>query len=264
MRILVTNDDGVFAEGLWALAHSLKDVGDVRVVAPDRDQSGIGTAKTLLTVIRAHEVPSPVEGIPTFAVQGTPTDSVILATESLFSEPFDLLVSGINPGANMGIDLFSSGTFAAALHGRTRGMPSIAVSVSSLTEVKYDVAAQVAQVLARRLLDQPLSGLFALNVNLPNLEAASIKGVDVTSLAPESWSQGVEKGHDGRRTHYWIKHNKPPPEVPPEGTDVWSILNDRVSITPVDPIAANGASPDGLAGLARAVTAALGLPEPGK
>ena len=261
MRILVTNDDGVFAEGLWALARAMQSVGDVHVVAPDRDQSGIGTAKTLLTVVRAHEVPSPIDGVPTYAVQGTPTDSVILATESLFSEPFDLLVSGINPGANMGIDLFGSGTFAAALHGRTRGIPSMAVSVSSLMDVRYDVAAQVAEALARRLLEHPLSGPSALNVNLPNLEPTSIKGVDVTSLAPESWSQGVEKGHDGRRTHYWIKHNKPPPDVPPKGTDVWAILNDRVSITHVDPIASNGVSPDGLVGLARAVTATLGLPE---
>jgi len=262
LRILVTNDDGIYAEGLWALARSLQDVGDVHVVAPDRDQSGIGTAKTLLTIIRSQEVPPPVDGVPTYSVQGTPTDCVILAVESLFSEPFDLLVSGINAGANMGVDLFSSGTFAAALYGRSRDIPSMAVSVSSLTEVKYDVAAQVARTLARRLLENPALSPPLLNVNLPNTDRDGVKGVQVTQLAPKAWSEGVEIGHDSRRrTYYWIRYNKPPPEAPPEGTDVWAILNDRVSITPIDLNATNGASPDGLHELAAVVTATLGLPD---
>ena len=99
MRILVTNDDSIHSPGLWSLAEALTDVGQVCVVAPDRDQSGIGTAMTLLAVLRVHPIPSPVEGVEAFAVQGTPADAVILATESLFADPFDLVVSSPLPRA---------------------------------------------------------------------------------------------------------------------------------------------------------------------
>ena len=108
MKILVTNDDGIHSPGLWALAEGLKHLGDVVVVAPDRDQSGIGGAKTLLDVLRVEEVAAKVEGVRAYAVEGTPADCVILATESLFNERFDLVASGINQGANLGLDILSS------------------------------------------------------------------------------------------------------------------------------------------------------------
>ena len=151
LRILVTNDDGISAPGLWRLAETLSELGQVVVVAPDRDQSGIGTARTLREVVRVDEVASRIEGVPAYAVQGTPADGVILATEALSTEPFDLVVSGINAGANLGLDVFVSGTVGAALQGYFRGMPSIAVSVASLTDVLYDVAADVTLWLAEAM-----------------------------------------------------------------------------------------------------------------
>ena len=110
MRILVTNDDGIHSEGLWSVVRTLKEAGQVSVVAPDRDQSGMGAAVSLISVVRVQEVSGLVDGVKTFAVQGTPADCVILATETLFSEPFDLVVSGINQGSNLGLDVINSGT----------------------------------------------------------------------------------------------------------------------------------------------------------
>ena len=128
MRILVTNDDGTGSEGLWSLAEALTSVGEVFVVAPDRDRSGISAAMTLLDVVRANRIGSPVDGVEAYAVQGTPADCVILAHGALFDAPFDLIFSGINMGTNMGADVLLSGTVGAALHGYLRGVPSVAVS----------------------------------------------------------------------------------------------------------------------------------------
>ena len=128
MKILITNDDGIYAEGLWHIVKALEGLGDIYVVAPDRDMSGVGTAMTITSVLRTQEFPSYVEGVKSYVVQGTPSDSVILATEAMFDEPFDVLVSGINPGANLGLDVFGSGTVGAALQGYYRNIPSIAIS----------------------------------------------------------------------------------------------------------------------------------------
>lgn len=233
MRILVTNDDGIHAEGLWALARALQPIGNVSVVAPETNFSGSGTAKTLITKIRARAARSPLDDITAFSVQGTPTDCVILANEFLFDKPFDLLISGINPGANMGGNLFSSGTFGAAWHGHTRGIPSIAISVSSITNVKYKVAATVAKIIAQRCINDPPSKPFVLNVNLPNIASRKIVGVEITHLATTGWSETVEQDPDDCESHYRIKQNNPPPNESPNGTDVWAILNNRISITPV-------------------------------
>ena len=135
----------------------MRELGDVVVVAPDRDQSGVGTARTLLQALRVTEVESRIEGVPARSVQGTPADCVILATEELFPEPFDLLVSGINPGANLGLDVLDSGTVGGAFRGFFRGIPSIAVSVTSLTNVRYDLAARVTAELAKAIFDHTLS-----------------------------------------------------------------------------------------------------------
>jgi 5'-nucleotidase len=241
LRILVTNDDGIGAPGLWRLAEALCDVGQVVVVAPDRDQSGIGTARTLLEVVRVHEAVSRIDGVPAYAVQGTPADCVILATETLSAEPFDLVASGINAGANMGLDIFDSGTVGAALQGYFRGKPSIAVSVATLTNVPYDVAAAVARGLAEAIAaNEGLREPLVFNVNVPNVESGQIEGAEITRLGPKAYLEGVEQGHDGRRTHYWIRHNRPTGKDAIEGTDIWAVRNNRISVTPFDPGAISG------------------------
>ena len=261
MRILVTNDDGIHAEGLWVLTGALKELGDVCVVAPDRDLSGSGTAMTLVDVVRAQQVSSPVDDVEAYSVQGTPADCVILAFETLFDGPFDLVASGINAGANLGLDVLSSGTVGGALQGYYNQVPSIAVSsiYGKGGEVRYEAAARAATALARGLAGSPSDWPPVLNVNLPDVGPEGIEGVEMTRLGPRAYLENVETGKDGRRTHYWIKHNRPVIDHPAEGTDLWATRNNRVSITPIDLVSALGTPPPELDALADSVRSALGL-----
>jgi 5'-nucleotidase len=259
LKILVTNDDGIHSPGLWALADGLKDVGEVVVVAPDRDQSGIGSAKTLVAVVRVEEVPARTDGVKAFSVQGTPADCVILASESLFQERFDLVVSGINQGANLGLDIMSSGTVAGAMQGYFRNIPSIAVSVTALSDVKYEAAALTARCLAAAISRSSPSGPLLLNVNVPNVAPGMIEKVDITRLGPRAYMESVERGSDSRRTHYWIKQNRPTNLEVGEGTDIWAVRKNRVSITPVDLLTGPGEPAIAYDALAGEVAKELGL-----
>ena len=257
MRILVTNDDSINSLGLWAVVESLAELGHVSVVAPDRDQSGIGTARTLLNILRVNEVETRVQGVPAYTVSGTPSDCVILATGKLFDEPFDLVVSGINEGANLGLDVLDSGTAGGAFRGYFRGIPSIAVSVTAVTGVRYDIAARVASSLVQSLDGdrRPL----VYNLNVPNVSYDRLNGVMETFLGPKAWLEGVERGHDGRRTHYWINHSRPTNADVPKGCDVWATRNNWISITPIDLGAVVREGSGGFASLATDVANSIGL-----
>ena len=235
MRILLTNDDGINSLGLWSAAEALSDLGELTVCAPDRDLSGIGAAMTLTTILRVTEVPAPIEGVSkAFAVQGTPGDCVILATESLARGRFDLVVSGINQGANFGLDVINSGTVGGAFHGYFRDIPSMAVSVASLTSPRYDAAAWITRALAQAMFANPMPTPLLLNVNLPSVGLDEIEQVQLTRLGPKAFLENVERGGDGRRQFYWIRHNRSINNTPAEGTDRWAVRNKRISITPVD------------------------------
>lgn len=266
MRILVTNDDGIHAPGLWSLARGLKELGEIAVVAPDRDQSGIGAALTLMAVVRAREVAPHVEGILTFAVEGTPGDCVVLATEKLFSKPFDLVVSGINHGANLGLDILNSGTVGGAFHGYFRKISSIAVSIlAPFSDAHYELAAQTTKALVTTISGDSLPAPLLLNVNLPNTALDKIEQVELTRLGPKAYLEGVEQGSDGRRTHYWIRHNRPVNGPIEEGTDVWAVRSNRISITPLDMTSNNHSPSPAFYALAEAVSAAIkrgGCPSP--
>lgn len=262
MRVLVTNDDGIHAPGLWKLAESLNDVGEVFVVAPDRDLSGIGTAKTLLDVVRVHDFASPIDGVKAMSVEGTPSDCVILSTETLFDEPFDLIVSGINAGANLGIEVLMSGTVGAAIQGFLSGISSVAISAAYTdpVPVRYDSAAWVAGSVASAVGDDSDNGPVLLNVNLPDAGVDGIRGVEVTRLSRRAFTESVVREDSGRRTHYWIRHNRPVEDEPEEGTDVWALRRGRISITSLDmPFMQAGPSPL-LAVVAEELNARLGLP----
>ena len=237
MKILVTNDDGVNAPGLWKMAGALKDLGEVTVSAPDRDQSGIGTAMTLLEVVKSREIPDPpIEGIRAYAVEGTPADCVILAVETLAPGGFDVVLSGINEGSNLGLDMLTSGTVGAAFQGYFRGIHSIAMSVASLTNVQYDAAASAAAALVKSIAAQDdLPPLF-LNVNLPNTTASGIKGAAITRLGPRLYLENVERGSNGRRTYYWIKHNRLTHRPVADDTDIYAVRNNQVAITPLNAV----------------------------
>jgi 5'-nucleotidase len=231
LNILVTNDDGIYADGLWSVVKELKKVGKVTVVAPDRDQSGAGTSVTLRLPLRLSQLKSPVEGVTSYKVEGTPADAVIMALRVAMKDGIDLVVSGINEGSNLGNDVFISGTVGAAVQGYAYGIPSMAVSVSGFGNLTYDVAARITGLLADSFKNNELPKKVCLNVNLPNLPEDEITGIELTSLGDRSYVDRVDYGHDGKREYYWIVRGIPEWSVAP-GTDVWALEQNKISIMP--------------------------------
>jgi 5'/3'-nucleotidase len=228
MRILLSNDDGYFAPGLAVLAAALDGLGTVTVVAPERDRSG---ASNSLTLDRPLAVRRSANGF--LFVDGTPTDCVHLAVTGLLEELPDVVVSGINLGANMGDDTIYSGTVAAATEGYLLGIPSIAVSLTSKEGRYYETAGSVARELveqfARREAPQPL----LLNVNVPDLPRDALKGREVTRLGKRHKAEGVVKTTNPRgQTVYWIGAAGEAQDAGP-GTDFNAVAAGRVSITPL-------------------------------
>jgi len=234
MRILVSNDDGIYAPGLWALVRALRPLGEVVVAAPDREQSGTGASVTLHVPIRAREVTAPEPGgIPTWVVEGTPADCVILALERLVQGPVDLVVAGINQGANLGDDVLISGTVGIALQAYFRGIPAFAISVAALKDVRFEAAALAAPILAKHLHSASAPRPLLLNVNFPNLPLERLRGTSVTRLGNRSYADSVEFGDDGKHGWYWIKRNRPAWDVV-KGTDIYAIRHARISLTPLN------------------------------
>ena len=254
MRILVTNDDGIYSEGLWSLVEALKDVGEVCVAAPDRDRSGIGTAMTLLDVVRAEKVRASVDGVEAYAVQGTPGDCVILAHRALFDAPFDVIFSGINRGANMGEDVLLSGTVGAALHGYLRRIPSVAVSsyydYAADEPIRYAVACIAAASIARDLDEDPVPAPLLLNVNTPDAEPGEVEGVDITVPGRRAFNDSAELERVGRRSYYWIRIKR---SKEYSGEDAQAVWNKRVSISSIEPLPTEGVSSERMERLAQAV-----------
>ncbi|WP_294046143.1 5'/3'-nucleotidase SurE, partial [Thiolapillus sp.] len=227
MRILLSNDDGYQAPGLKALAGALKAVADVVVVAPDRDRSGASNSLTLETPIRAHTMDNGF-----IRVEGTPTDCVHLAITGLLEQEPDMVVAGINAGANMGDDVIYSGTVAAATEGRFLGFPAMAVSMASHTPQYFDTAAQIAVQLIGRLQRKLLAAESILNVNVPDLPLEEIQGMQITRLGHRHKAEPVVKELDPRgRPIYWVGPAGPEQDAGP-GTDFHALRNGFVSITP--------------------------------
>ena len=232
MKILVTNDDGIAARGLWALVRELRRIADVVVVAPDRDQSGIGTAVTLHHPVRISPVPPEATRVEAYSVEGTPADTVILALKTLLKDKVDLVFSGINEGSNLGNDVLISGTVSAALQGYFYGLPSIAISVAAIRRVRFDIAAKFGALIAQEVAASKMPPKFLLNINLPNLPLDQIAGIEMTRLGERSYMDNIKAGHDGKRKYYWIVRGKPDwKEV--EGTDIWALGQKKISVTPL-------------------------------
>jgi 5'-nucleotidase len=248
LKILVSNDDGVHADGLWALVKELREIATVTVVAPDRDQSGAGTSVTLRHPLRITEIKSPLDGVAAYSVEGTPADSVILALKLVLKGGVDLLVSGINEGPNLGDDVFISGTVGAAVQGYFYGIPTIAMSIAAFGSPHFDIGARLAKLIANEIVDKGLPRRTLLNVNLPNLSGGEIKGVEVTRLGERKYADKIEPGHDGKRQYHWIMRGESEWQVT-SGTDIWALKQNKISITPLfgNP---NGASLESLKSLA--------------
>ncbi len=227
MRILVSNDDGVHAEGIRALSEALAACGEVIVVAPDRNRSGASHSLTLEVPLRVTRIAE----TGYHAVKGTPTDCVHLAVNELVRPEPDMVVAGINHGANLGDDVIYSGTVAAATEGRHLGFPSLAISLVGKTH--FATAAHYAAQLVRGMMVHPLPADQILNVNVPDLPLDQIKGIKVTRLGNRHRAESVICSEDPRgQPIYWIG----PPgsqQDAGEGTDFAAIEQGYVSITPL-------------------------------
>ncbi len=228
MRILISNDDGYFAPGIAALAQALAALGTVTVVAPERDRSG---ASNSLTLDRPLAVRTAASGFR--FVNGTPTDCVHLAVTGLLDELPDIVVSGINHGANMGDDTIYSGTVAAATEGYLLGIPSIAFSLASRSGNHFDTAARVAYDLVTRFRDYPQSVPILLNVNIPDVPFADLAGTEVTRLGRRHKAEPVVRALNPRNeTVFWVGPAGEAADAG-EGTDFHAVASHRVSITPL-------------------------------
>jgi 5'-nucleotidase len=232
MKILATNDDGIFAEGLKTLVSELKNIADVIVVAPDRELHGMGASVSLHEPVRAREIAPLVKGVESYAVEGTPADCVILALNKLSRDKIELVVSGVNRGWNLGDDVIISGTVGAALQGYVHGLPSIAVSSPLTDNPHFDDAAKFAALVVKRFEGGEIKTNACLNINLPNLPRAEIKGVKLTYPANRNHTDTVEERFAGKRRYYWFVRqwvNKPTDEK----TDTWAIEKGNISISPI-------------------------------
>ena len=233
MNILVTNDDGVFAEGLLALKTELDKIGNVFVVAPDRPRSACGHSITLHKPLRAEKVVLE-DGSAAYASNGTPSDCVTLAILGIFQEPIDLVVSGINHGPNLGWDLTYSGTVSAAMEGAILGVASFAISVAGIEpKIVYTAAARFAVDLALLIDNHKLPESALLNVNVPPVAASDINGVQVTRQGKRRYVGQLDKRTDPTgRDYYWLGGDLPEDDLK-EGTDVKAVADGYISVTPV-------------------------------
>ena len=228
MRILVSNDDGYFAPGIEILAQTLSRLADVTVVAPERDRSGASNSLTLSRPLNLKKAPSGF-----YYVDGTPTDCVHLAVTGMLDTQPDMVVSGINSGANMGDDTIYSGTVAAATEGFLLGIPAIAISMAKHDPTYYDTAAKVAVELVQRFKAETHSHPWLLNVNVPDVPYEQLQGMEVTRLGKRHKAEPVIKSTNPHgQPVYWVGAAGKAQDAG-EGTDFFVTSQRRVSITPL-------------------------------
>jgi 5'-nucleotidase len=226
---LLCNDDGIFSEGIRALARALEPLGEIWVVAPDRERSGSGHSLTLHHPLRVEKLQE-----RWYAVDGTPTDCVYLGVNGILKgEKPALVVSGINKGGNLGDDITYSGTVCAAMEGAILGIPSMAVSLAGTREYNFQTAARVSRILAEKLLEQGLPEDVFLNVNIPSVDWEHLRGIKITRQGKRIYANAVEEKVDPRgRAYYWIGGEERG-WIQQEGTDLHAVAHNYVSITPL-------------------------------
>lgn len=228
MRILVSNDDGVNAKGIKALVNELTNIAEVETVAPDRNRSAASNSLTLMRPLRVSRLDNGF-----YSVQGTPTDCVHLAVTGFLDPSPDMVVSGINDGANLGDDILYSGTVAAAMEGRFLGLPAIALSMVGENISHFQTGAKVARELVSKLKSMPLPSSAILNVNIPDIPFEELKGYEITRLGSRHCSEPLVEQLDPRgQKMYWVG----PPGAEQDagsGTDFHAIRRGYVSITPL-------------------------------
>lgn len=236
MHILVTNDDGVSAPGLAALAAEMKGFGKVSVLAPDHNWSASGHVKTMHRPLRVKEA-TLLDGTPAWASDGAPSDCVALGLLGFIPEKIDLVVSGINPNANIGHDVTYSGTVTAAMEAAIGGVPGIAFSLHAPEDfqgvLNYAPAARIARRIVEHVIKIGLNSHLLLNVNIPYLMDDQIKGIRITRQGLRVYRDRLDRRIDPRgRPYFWIGGDAPT-AIPDEGTDFSAIESGYVSITPL-------------------------------
>ncbi|WP_267257079.1 5'/3'-nucleotidase SurE [Coxiella endosymbiont of Ornithodoros maritimus] len=228
LRLLLSNDDGVYAKGLAILAKTLTDLGEVDVVAPDRNRSGASNSLTLNAPLHIKNLENGM-----ISVEGTPTDCVHLAITGVLPEMPDMVVAGINAGPNLGDDVWYSGTVAAAMEGRFLGLPALAVSLGGELFRYYETAAKVVYQLIQRIEKDPLPASTILNINVPDLPYEALKGFEVTRLGTRHRAESTIRQIDPRgHPIYWVGAAGPEQDSGP-GTDFFAMNRHCVSITPL-------------------------------
>lgn len=228
MRILLSNDDGYLAPGLACLAQALRVGAHVDVVAPERDRSGASNSLTLTTPLRVKQGENGF-----YYVDGTPTDCVHLAVTGLLKPEPDMVIAGINRGANLGDDVIYSGTVAAAMEGRFLGLPALAISLVGQAGRHFETAAQIAVRLLDKLSNDPLPADTILNVNVPDVPIDRIAGIEATRLGRRHKAEPVIKANDPHgQAIYWVGAPGAEADAGP-GTDFHAVRNNFISITPL-------------------------------
>ena len=239
MRILLSNDDGYYAPGIEVLAAAVADLGEVNVVAPERDRSGASNSLTLDRPLRLRRA---ANGF--YFVNGTPTDCVHLAVTGMLEQVPDIVISGINLGANMGDDTIYSGTVAAAMEGYLLGVPAIAVSLASKRGANFETAARVVRQLVERFRRQAFGEPVLLNVNVPDVPWPDVRGLRVTRLGRRHKAEpAVAQVTPRHETVYWVGAAGEAADAA-AGTDFHAVATDYVSITPLQIDLTHGAQID--------------------
>lgn len=231
-KILITNDDGIMAPGIRNLINFMKEFGDITVVAPDKPQSGMGHAITTNATLHLQEVE--VEGVRAYSCSGTPVDCVKLAVNEILHEKPDLLVSGINHGANSSINVIYSGTMSAALEGAIEGIPSVGFSLCDHSiDADFSHGEKYIRQIAEKVLISGLPEGVCLNVNIPAIDAEVIKGFKVCRQAKANWEEEFDQRTDPRgKTYYWLTGTFVNYDEGAD-TDEWALKNNFISVVPV-------------------------------
>lgn len=232
MKVLLSNDDGIFAPGITHLLKCFKEISDfVYVTAPDRERSATGHSITVHRPLRIRKATQLGDKARGWIVDGTPADCVKLALESLIDEKPDLMIAGINDGPNLGSDVLYSGTVSAAVEGLINGIPSLAVSLATWDDASYEYAARFVVDLVPLLLQNPLPPGTLLNVNVPPGE---VRGVRFTRLCTLCYTNAIHRRTDPRgREYFWMAGQPESPDTEDEGTDIGAVRQGYVSITPL-------------------------------
>ncbi|MDD3839245.1 MAG: 5'/3'-nucleotidase SurE [Clostridia bacterium] len=233
MNILITNDDGIYSEGIKYLANTLKDIAKIYVVAPDRERSAIGHAITMHRPIRIQKKDLFISGVNAFSSTGTPADCIKLAIDEFLKIKPDIIISGINIGLNIGTDIIYSGTVAAAIEASVMGVPSIAISVENGIEQNFIYASRTCKKVINGLQAKRIPEEFILNINIPDINRTEIKGTKITQMGIRKYKDNYIKRKDPRGTDYYWLAGQLIEEKNNKNTDVSAIKEGYISVTPI-------------------------------